>query len=242
MIIFLLTIIYLSSFWFYIFPSGAIQPGFAFIILCLPFLVMYSKNIKIPKVVIIFALFLFAAFFVNTVSLFLIQEGVEFLVNNLQIIYAILILIFFTIFFESKLLTKLQFGHTLSFFLVINIVLWGLGLGNYEFFPRYNGFLTDPNQFSFATICFSFLAISMYKKKSSRIFVWFMAAFLIILSASRSGLIGFMGGTFLLLPNRLKILFSLMGATVIFIIFTFVESDLVYRFSSIDILDRKSVV
>ena len=124
MIIFLLTIIYLSSFWFYIFPSGAIQPGFAFIILCLPFLVMYSKNIKIPKVVIIFALFLFAAFFVNTVSLFLIQEGVEFLVNNLQIIYAILILIFFTIFFESKLLTKLQFGHTLSFFLVINIILF----------------------------------------------------------------------------------------------------------------------
>lgn len=197
---------------------------------------MHSKNIAVPKHIFVFSAFIFLAILVNTANLFFNQDGIDFIVNNFQLLYAFLILIFFTIFFESKFLTDRAIGNILSFFLLLNIFLWSIGLGNYEYFPRYNGFLTDPNQFSFAVICCSFIAIAMFQKTSSRAFVWVMAGFLIVLSASRSGLIGFIGGTFLLLPNKLKLIAAIIGVVIFSSILIFVDSDLIYRFSSIDII------
>lgn len=194
MIIFIFGLgIFLSQ--FYIFSSGLPQPAHFLFALAFSFsafgrgrfLVVGRQEVPV-KLLYFLSFYAISINFVFAMSYF---ES-EFVWSAIYIIFGVLV------FLETRkiMIEKEGGSKILSLFalagLIFLFVLAVLGLGEFKFFPRYNAFFNDPNQMAFWVLCVSaILLISGNFSRFLKFLVFFMAFFIIVKSASRSGLVGF---------------------------------------------------
>ncbi|MDX5385787.1 MAG: hypothetical protein LPK15_06245 [Alteromonadaceae bacterium] len=179
---------------FYFFKSGIPQP--AHFLMVLPFLfyllrkrpfVILPRKEEFPSFLIVFFLY------VASVNLFyaIYLQDYKFIFPVVYFLYGLVV--------YFVLQNIILYNNGLS---IINIALFsGLvvlflmaitGLGNYRFFPRYNAFFNDPNQMAFWALCVSSMLLAQRSLNDLLKGLVFLCLFYIILkSASRSGLVGF---------------------------------------------------
>lgn len=73
---------------------------------------------------------------------------------------------------------------------LLEIALWIIGLGRYNFQPRYNGYFNDPNQMAFWVLTTCSIYIFLSKSKVASILIYLMALLLITITLSRSAMLG----------------------------------------------------
>lgn len=200
---------------FYIFPSGLPQLAHIFIILSFFIFVFFNNKLKVIGVrPLIF--FVCYAVFINIYYTFLIDD-LSYIIST---IYWIFNLIFFWVLVSLESTHTKKLFHYLSFIipisLIINIIIWAVGAGRYDFSPRYNGYFNDPNQMAFWVLCSCAIGLILFNNLKFKIIVYSLSFFLILLTMSRSATIGFLLLTLGLVFQHksrldLKIIFSLIS-------------------------------
>lgn len=176
---------------FYILPSGWPQPShFILALASMLVFIKFSKNvIKIEEYRWIL-FFLLYSILVNIIFSLLSQDAV-FLVASVYIGYG-----FFVSYFSFKYLSENQsaekiFSAASLFGLLLIVVFFFLGLGDYKFNPRYNAFFNDPNQMAYWALCA--LAVFLWVGSASlplKVIAFLLAGVIVMASMSRSALIG----------------------------------------------------
>ena len=180
---------------FYVFKSGVPQP--AHFLLVLPILFYFFRHRRFvinpfgdaaPILLIIF--FVYTAM-VNF-SYMIAHQETDFILPIIYLSYGLCV--YFVL--QNILIYRKDAVRSMSIFLLIGLLLLFsmamLGLGQFRFFPRYNAFFNDPNQMAFWALCVS--SMLLVQKSLSDVVkgIIFLFLFYIILkSASRSGLMGF---------------------------------------------------
>lgn len=227
-IIFLLTLsLFLSQ--FYLWESGIPQFSHIIMIVTLLFYIPQKRYFSIYKIRILF-IFIAYSLVVNLIWLIINKGDISYIYSILYWIFNFLFVFLFINLNDDdinkykKLLLK-----TIFFSFVLEILVWVLGGGRYDYAPRYNGFFNDPNQMAFWVLgaCSIYLYIS--EKKINNIIVYFLAIFLILLTLSRSALLGIpFLGLALVLKQRgkisNKIILITFSAFLAFFIFYFLYS------------------
>lgn len=192
---------------FYTWSSGLPQVSHIVIVLSILFYISryHSVNISDSKYLLVFVIY---SSLINLIWFFINGFDISYLISS---IYWIFNYIFFvTCINIDKNHINRFFNLTLrviTLSYLIEIIIWILGLGRYEFNPRYNGLFNDPNQMAFwiLSTCAIYIYLSINKLKT--IFVYSMALFLILSTLSRSGMLGFSFLTLALIikqPGSLK--------------------------------------
>lgn len=180
---------------YYLSSSGSLQISQLFLLVfaLLSCKSLFSNYSRIPSSIrIYFILFSAYALIVNSIQYFIHTED-SLLKSNLFILYNAII--FFS-------LATFYLGNSRQF-LTLNTILWltlisllaavvqyFIGLGRYDFAPRYNGFFNDPNQMAFWGLC-SFGIVSLLAKDLKIVIVAFVAVFIVcMITMSRSSLLG----------------------------------------------------
>lgn len=182
---------------FYIFSSGTPQPAHYIIVLAIfiffasrGHVILPKKNVSVLRVLFAFVIYQAVVNFVY----FIITKEFEFLMQLIYILYgfAVFLLMFNFFCVERDFLKKFsRFG---LFGLLILFCLPFLGLGEYRIYPRYNAFFNDPNQMAFWVLCVVAMNCFYYRNSGNLLFpafVFAISCYLIVLTASRSGLVGF---------------------------------------------------
>lgn len=176
---------------FYIWSSGLPQFSHIFIILAFILLAFKNKVIKVSRAKILFV-FIFYAILVNLFWFFVNGLDTSYLMS---IAYWVFNFVFFLLLVNLKdkyievflkLLLKVIFISYL-----LEILLFFLGLGRYDFYPRYNGFFNDPNQMAFWVLATSSIYLYVSDKKINNIIVYVLGLFLILMTLSRSATLGY---------------------------------------------------
>lgn len=258
MIIFLFGIgIILSQ--FYIFNSGIPQPAHYLILisglmLCLiKNFFIYCKNDFLKYL----SLFVIYQFFIN--SFFsIIYQSLDFLIQSLYIFYGYFIFLIISNFAKNmeKSIFKISIYAWLSLFILFLIAIFGFGENKFD--SRYNGYFNDPNQMAFWILCVSSVIMVLNKSKFFQITTFLMSTILITLTASRSGLLGYLmlllGFLFSFCNKNLIKISSIKFLLIFFIIFaiifiTFINasSDItpinlfINRLNEVDLIDQAGV-
>lgn len=199
---------------FYFFSSGVPQPAHFLMIAPLLFYIMRGRRFvlvpaghKSPKLLMVFFCYIAAVNFFYGVYL----QDVKFVLPVVYFLYGLVVY-----FVTQNVLLYRESGLrlvsiSLFFGLTILFAMAALGIGNYKFFPRYNAFFNDPNQMAFWALCVASMILSRQSINDLVKGVVFLFLFFIILkSASRSGLVGF---TVLVLGFMLTYIRSALAAT-----------------------------
>lgn len=186
-VLFLVLSFFMSQ--FYMWSSGLPQFTHIFIVMALVIFVLKNKVLNISSVKILY-LFILYSIVVNLLWFFINEFNTEYLIS---ISYWLFNFLFFTLFtniddikiknFESLLLKVIFISY------ILEIVLWAIGLGRYDFNPRYNGFFNDPNQMAFWVLSSCCIYLYISERKIKNIVVFSLAIFLILLTLSRSALL-----------------------------------------------------
>lgn len=242
--------IILSQFYFY--KSGIPQPSHYLMIFPLIWYFVSSRrfiitpaNQNVPKILMIFFIY---SLIVNSIY-FVIYEKNEFLWSSFYVFYGLLVFLLV----QNLSLNKLEGLNSISFYafigLLVLLVIGVFGYGEYKFYPRYNGYFNDPNQMAFWVLCV--LSIVIVNKSGGLLVkgvAFFCGFYLILLTASRSGSIGFLFvlvGFLLNLINNISKLSSLQKSIfmlsvfvgILFFVF-FINSELMlYLMSRVDEVD-----
>ena len=180
---------------FYFFRSGIPQPAHFLMVVPVIFylarnrsIVLIPKNEESPKLLIIFFLYTAVVNLFYAVSL----QDVKFLFSLVYLLYGL------TVYFvlQNILLYRARGLSLTTYFLFFGLALLFMmavmGIGDYRFFPRYNAFFNDPNQMAFWALCVA--AMFLAQRSVSDVvkgLVLFFLLYIILKSASRSGLVGF---------------------------------------------------
>ena len=222
--VFLILAFFMSQ--FYLWASGL--PQFSHIFIALALLFFVYKNIKVNTSDIkIFFIFICYTVLVNLTWFVISGYETSYLISMAYWIFNFLLFL---------LLVNLKDEHTATFLklilnfillsYVLEIILWFLGFGKYNFQPRYNGFFNDPNQMAYWVLSTCAMYLYLSNKKTNNIIIYSLALFLIMLTLSRSAILGFVFLTFGLIFKQkgsilrkiLLSLFSLIIATLIVLI------------------------
>ncbi len=187
---------------YYFFSSGNIQPADVFLILAFASYIIYSRiNPSIKKsisksindnkeVVLFFALTLI----INSVYFMVVGE-LKFIFSSLYYIFNLMAIISFAYFFKDKYFAKI-IRSVFKFNLLIQLIVYILGVGRFYDASRYMGTFNDPNQFAFY-VFISFLFIFMINiiNKDKPISIGYLALTiaLIISSGSTGMILGIVG-------------------------------------------------
>lgn len=208
---------------FYIFPSGLPQPSHIFIVFSFIIFFIFHNKVKIndSKPLIYFVVYVI---FINIYYTLIISD-LSYIVST---IYWIFNLILFLVLVNLNILSIKKLFHYLKFIiplsLIINIMIWAVGAGRYDFSPRYNGYFNDPNQMAFWVLCSCAIGLILFNNLKFKIIVYSLSFFLILLTMSRSATLGFLILTLGLIfqhKSRLdfKIIFSLISLLVAIVSF-----------------------
>lgn len=195
-------------------PSSTINKKLSIYILVISFFLsqFYLWSSGLPQLSHITAIMAFVSFIVF--NRYLSIPNIQFL--NLFIIYVIInnLAWFFISHFDQSYIFSIAYWafNYLTFLLILNLkdspvfiklillsislsyitqlAIWFLGLGNYKFFPRYNGFFNDPNQMAFWALCTCSIYLFLSKNKTKDLIIYSIAVFLILITLSRSALLG----------------------------------------------------
>ena len=237
---------------FYILPSGLPQPAHIFIILS--FFIFFFENNKLNIAEAKPLLFLICyVFFINFYYTFLIND-LSYIVST---VYWVFNLTLFLVLLNLEKLYIQKFFYCLRYIilisLIINIIIWVVGAGRYDFNPRYNGYFNDPNQMAFWVLCSCAIGLILFNKFKYKVLIYSLSFFLMLLTMSRSASLGLLILTFGLVFQHkgrldLKIIFSLLSllfAIAVFLVLLklgFLES-IITRFSEgIDSNDQQAYI
>lgn len=216
-----LTLLFIGtlSLQFYILPSGLPQLSH-FILLFLSFWAIFqggTKTIRIlkQKNALSFVVFVIYAFIVNTTNYFIYRDD-SFLINSLYFLFNFIIYLgMICLFYEQNMAHKVFLMIRKASFVGIIFLLIAYLIGGGRFFSfRYMGFFNDPNQMSFWILCSIAIYLSLSKNIYLSSIIIVSGVFLVLLTASRSGLLGL----FLILFGFLLNIYHLIEKKRIFII------------------------
>lgn len=178
---------------YYIFPSGSLQPSHIFLLCFSALLFYHQRGHVILKQNLYSLLFLnIYMFFINSVYVLFYQD-INFLLFNMHMILNLIVYFSFSNFFlKENDKFKLERIFTIVFAMAIFIMFlsWLLGFGEYKYYPRYNGFFNDPNQMAFFVLCAMSICFLLVKSSIFYLIILIFGSFLIVLTASRSALVG----------------------------------------------------
>jgi hypothetical protein len=208
---------------FYVFRSGVLQPSHIFILFSF-FIILFKngfpKNILKNKTYFNLVIFVVITLLIN--SFFsILYKNTDFIISSSYYIYGLI----FTLVTITVLNINIKFKKNLSIILFFSlftlVALWLIGLGAYEFSPRYNGFFNDPNQMAHWSLCVAVSIILLTKSTTLKYFTILLTFIIIIISMSRSGLVGL---SFLILglfiPNKKNLPFILIGFIMVTSLFS----------------------
>lgn len=187
-IVFFLSLSFFMS-QFYVWDSGTPQPSHIFVVFFILSFVLKRSVLDISsiKILLLFTIYVIINnivwFFINDFSQSYLDSIMYWVFNFSFYLFLINLGGNKDIFFKA-VLNIIFFSYLLIFF------LWFIGFGRYDYYPRFNGFFNDPNQMAFwiLSTCSIYLCIS--KKNYSNIAVYLLTVFLILLTLSRSALLG----------------------------------------------------
>lgn len=205
---------------FYIFSSGLPQPSHIFIVFS--FIVFFISHDKVKinnsKPLIYFVGYII---FINACYTILIGD-LSYIVSTIYWIFNLILFLVLTS-LEKTNIQKLFFYLKcfIPVSLIINVIIWAVGGGRYDFNPRYNGYFNDPNQMAFWVLCSCAIGLILFNGFKYKIFIYSLSFFLILLTMSRSATIGFLILTLGLVFQHksrldLKIIFSLISLLMAF--------------------------
>lgn len=224
-VVFLILSLFMSQ--FYIWSSGLPQFSQIFIVLAFFGFVIKYKVINVSSTKLLF-IFLSYVILVNSVWFFVNSFDASYIVST---IYWVFNFLTFTLLMNlKKESVRVYFKWLLKiifFSYVLEIVIWLVGSGRYGFAPRYNGFFNDPNQMAFWVLSTCSIYLCVSEKKIKNIIVLMLAILLLLLTLSRSALIGvpFLAIAFVmkqkgsLLNKMLFAMFSLIGIAIVSLYF-----------------------
>lgn len=214
---------------FYIFSSGSLQPSHFCLLLFVFSWLLYKKDFYVDRKLFLLTM----PFFIYVVLVNLIYsiyyQDTSFFSYPLNLTFDFLILFSLVSFLQgidNKNIKKIP--YLMFFILSMLFCIWLAGLGEYKFYPRYNGYFNDPNQMAFFVLCVATIA-SLYIKNIYFYFsVIFVALALILFTQSRSAILG----VFILLTslfflywkgnkNSIVVVISLLLFVSIFLLFSF---------------------
>lgn len=180
---------------FYIFPSGLPQPShiiFAVIILFTAF-GFFTKGFDKKDRVFYKYIFLFLGYstLLNLIWS-IIEQDPKFLLATVYWFFGVGLLISCVKYLNDENHIKV-FKVAIFIGILMLAVFSAVGLGDYKFFPRYNGFFNDPNQMAFWVICLLSVFILVSSKSNSKLIILFLSGlsiYIVMASLSRSALVG----------------------------------------------------
>lgn len=177
----------------YVFQSGVPQP--AHLVMALVLLFARKTVETVDGQLRTLALFCFYTCVVNS-CFGLFYSDFRFLISSLHFVYG------FIIFWGMKYLlmadinlSRRPVSQAVTFGLVGGLILMALlyavGLGRYDFNPRYNGYFNDPNQMAYWVVCaFSVVAAMNSKRQWLLYSCLVLSTYLVIVTGSRAALLG----------------------------------------------------
>lgn len=178
---------------FYIFNSGTLQPSHLVLILFSIFSIFFNKNIILErKSTSIFIPFYVYVVFINSIYMIIYQDLSFFNYSLALTLNGLVFLAIIKFIIYGGNIRFINFIPFFSFFLLLFLfTMWLLGFGAYNYHPRYNGFFNDPNQMAFFVICCSAIGCLFSHKIYQSLSISLLGFFLVSLTLSRSGLLGF---------------------------------------------------
>lgn len=243
---------------FYILESGSVQPSHV-ILLIFSFAIILSKHIGFRVNVNRSYLLFFINVLIINLAYSLVYEKTEFLIYSLALF---LNLIIFTSVCSITnnigiyIFLKKNFSKAIFLIFLILLILWWLGLGEYRFGGRYNGFFNDPNQMAFFVLCSISLGCAYTYNLKLSILIVLLGVVLITLTFSRSALTGLFfsflcflgwGGYRLFKKNILILLMIIFFLCISFLLFYKYKFSLEYfnvyidRFFNTDFSDQADI-
>lgn len=215
LVIFLSLAFFMSQ--FYTWDSGTPQISHILILLAFILFVLKINLLKVSSAKILSLFMIYVL--INNLVWFFINDFDQGYLNSIA--YWIFNFAFYLLLInlrkerEKHLLSCLLKIITFSY--VLSVVLWLLDLGRYDFYPRYNGFFNDPNQMAFWVLSTCSIYLYVSDKKYKNFIIYGLAVFLILLTLSRSALLGFPFLTIALIAKQ-------KGSVVKKILLTFASS------------------
>lgn len=189
---FLVVLLLLSFFMsqFYIWKSGLPQFSHIFIILAFLTFIVKGRIIDISSTKLL-SVFILYVILVNLIWFFINGFDSEYLKSTLYWLFNLLIFILLMNLKNTSVDTFFEYVLKIIFFsYLLEISIWLVGFGRYDYFPRYNGFFNDPNQMAFWVLSTCSIYLYISKKKIKNLIVFSLAIFLLLLTLSRSALLG----------------------------------------------------
>ncbi len=231
---------------FYIFDSGLPQPShFLILFLILFFLI---KKLELKKDLSLQALSIFISYIIIVNLIWaIISDSQTYIVSMIFWIFNYLTFIVFTN-IEKFRFNILQYLILVSFSIIV--LCWVLGLGRYNFNPRYNFYFNDPNQLAFWVLCS--LSVYLIKPNKLSLLAILLGLLIIISSMSRSALLGviliFIGYLSNIRLNLKGILLKVISLFLLVLSLTFItftnQEEIMFvidRFSETDVEDQADV-
>lgn len=194
---------------FYLFDSGMPQPSH--ILLALILAAFFLKRTPFPREVVrslkrngLIPISIFILYVVAVNSIFsIINQDIEFILSTIFWLFSFATLLILSFAFDDeRILFAVKAASVVG--IALMFLLWALGLGRYNFFPRYNAFLNDPNQMAYWVLCMmgTFALLSRKSGRLLQVALLVLSTFLILASMSRSAILGVV---FLFLGSVIKI-------------------------------------
>lgn len=234
---------------YYFKTSGSLQISDTFILIAFIFTIINLPkhnmiDAKLAKNYKLLLIFFTSIILINTIY-YGIYDDVSFIKSSLYYVFiGIGIFIFIFKYKDEKLLKNYYIIFIID--IIIQIVIYLLGVGKYLGTTRYMGTFNDPNQFGFfmiMAIMYMYTIENILKLKRRAILIYIIAIYLIIASSSMGMLLAL--GTFLLIQplyiigNFKKIIikhknkiFLIIGIVIILAVFIILLYNIDYGFRS----------
>ena len=177
---------------FYIFASGTPQPAHFLLMLAI-----LPTALRLPAFSSVtgnngLALRALAYYIIIANSIYaLIYLSSDFLMSSIYTVFGILVFYQTWAMCLKDKASEMLLMRLASLGLGVLFLLAFFGIGEYRFSLRYNAFFNDPNQMAFWSLCISATLIANHNlSKIMKSFVLLACIFVIVKSASRSGLVG----------------------------------------------------
>ena len=178
---------------FYVFDSGLPQPSHFLLAFFFALSVLYSSgrfDVKGNKFIFGCGLFFVCYTIVlNSFFTFLHQDP-SFLRASIYYVYGFIAFIILGLELRQRKSARYALSASCVLGLTFLVVAYTIGMGRYDFSPRYNGYFNDPNQMAFWALCCYSLYCLLVDNNLSRMLLAIPLVFLILVSMSRSGLLG----------------------------------------------------
>lgn len=205
---------------FYLWSSGLPQISHLFLLMSFATYFIAQRTVRFDSINLLLMAFICYIFIINSFY-FIEHYDFEFLVSSFQLLFNFIIFYLVSRYLIDDRFIFKRFLIIYSFSSMIQLVVYFIGAGNIEFYPRYSGTFNDPNQMAYwcltslvvIVLLKSFLALS----NKSFVALLFVYSFLLYITLSRSALLSLFFVALILIaeiiiknPSRFVLIFLLL--------------------------------